>query len=67
MPESKMTCPRCGMKMNLHAEKIDYTVAQTQAFDADEEDLGGILEEIHTCPACGDIETRRKNGTNREE
>jgi predicted RNA-binding Zn-ribbon protein involved in translation (DUF1610 family) len=61
MPESKMSCPRCGAQMNLHAEKIDYTAAQEEALALDDEDLGGVLEEIHTCPACGDIETRRKN------
>ena len=59
MPESKMICPRCGAQMNLHAEKIDYTgdeeLAQT------EDDLGGVLMEIHTCPACGDTEMRRKD------
>jgi hypothetical protein len=45
--------------MNLHAEKIDYT-AQDEALAQKEEDLGGVLTEIHTCPACGDIETRIK-------
>ena len=58
MAESKMICPGCGAEMNHHAEKIDYTAA----FDAEgavDEETGGILEEIHTCPKCGDTETRR--------
>ncbi|HEX8137272.1 MAG TPA: hypothetical protein VF544_06750 [Pyrinomonadaceae bacterium] len=59
MPESKMICPRCGAEMNLHAEKIDYTRDEALAQD-DDEGMGGVLTQIHTCPACGDIETRRK-------
>jgi hypothetical protein len=44
--------------MNRHAEKIDYPAASHDAHAVDE-DLGGVLEEIHTCPACGDTEMRR--------
>jgi ssDNA-binding Zn-finger/Zn-ribbon topoisomerase 1 len=58
MAESKMICPRCGTEMNRHAEKIDYTAALDEE-DAVDEETGGILEEIHTCPDCGDTETRR--------
>ena len=53
MPESKkMVCPACGVEMNLHAEKVEYTdaAASGEAFDPD---LGGVLEEFHTCPDCG--------------
>jgi hypothetical protein len=67
MPESKMTCLRCGVEMNLHAEKIDYTEAHDEASDVYDEDLGGILEEIHACPACGDTEMRLPSDANREE
>jgi predicted RNA-binding Zn-ribbon protein involved in translation (DUF1610 family) len=58
MLENKMICPRCGVEMNRHAEKIDYTAALEEG-EAVDEDTGGILEEIHTCPACGDTEMRR--------
>jgi ribosomal protein S27AE len=57
MPESKMICPRCGVEMNLHAEKIDYTEAEASARD---DDFGGVLTEIHTCPACGETKARMK-------
>ena len=59
MPETnKMICPDCGIEMNYHAEKIDYTAALTDP-DAVDPDLGGVLEEVHTCPGCGNIGSRR--------
>jgi ribosomal protein S27AE len=54
----KMLCPECGGEMNYHAEKIDYAAALTTP-DAVDPDLGGVLEEIHTCPRCGTTETRQ--------
>ena len=53
----KMVCPDCGVEMNLHAEKVDYTEDPEggAAFDAW---LGGPIEEFHTCPACGRTQTR---------
>ena len=53
-----MICPQCGIEMNYHAEKLDYTAALTDP-DAIDPDLGGVLEEVHTCPQCGQTETRR--------
>jgi len=59
MPETnKMICPDCGSEMNYHAEKIDYTAALTDP-DAIDLDLGGVLEEVHTCPECGKTGTRK--------
>jgi hypothetical protein len=59
MPDMKrMICPDCGIAMNYHAEKIDYTAALTDP-DAIDPDLGGVLEEVHTCPGCGKTGTRR--------
>ncbi len=59
MPETnKMICPDCGIEMNCHAEKIDYTAALTDP-DTVDPDLGGVLEEVHTCPGCGKTGTRR--------
>jgi hypothetical protein len=44
--------------MNYHADKVDYTAAldQPQAIDPA---LGGVLQEVHTCPNCGNVELRR--------
>jgi predicted RNA-binding Zn-ribbon protein involved in translation (DUF1610 family) len=53
MPDTnKMLCPDCGVEMNQHATKIDYASALDDASEIDE-DLGGVLEDVHTCPACG--------------
>lgn len=48
----KMTCPDCGVEMNHHAEKIDYSESPDDA-SAIDSDLGGVLQEVHTCPVCG--------------
>lgn len=53
MAESeKMICPVCGVEMNHHADKIDYTAGlnEPEAFDTE---LGVVVEEFHTCPECG--------------
>lgn len=52
-----MKCEECGAEMNCHAEKVDYSseAEESGAFDAD---FGGVVEEVHTCPACGKTETR---------
>jgi hypothetical protein len=44
--------------MNLHAEKVEYADAGAsgEGFDPD---LGGILQEFHTCPDCGQTQARR--------
>lgn len=55
----KMLCPDCGVEMNFHATKIDYTAALDDASDAIDPELGGILEEAHTCPTCGQTHMRR--------
>ncbi len=54
----KMICPDCGVEMNHHADKIDYTAAldEPEAIDAE---FGGVLEEAHTCPSCGKTRLRR--------
>jgi hypothetical protein len=51
-----MTCPWCGIDMNMHAEKIEYLdTPESPGYDPD---LGGVLEEIHGCPECGATQTR---------
>jgi hypothetical protein len=37
--------------MNFHAEKIDYAHVPADPAVMDP-DLGGPLEELHTCPRC---------------
>jgi predicted RNA-binding Zn-ribbon protein involved in translation (DUF1610 family) len=54
----KMVCPDCGVEMNRHAEKVDYTAEPAEA-DTPDPDFGGLLEEFHTCPSCGRTYTRR--------
>jgi ribosomal protein S27AE len=56
----KMTCPDCGVLMNHHASKIDYTASLDDP-EAIDTDLGGIVEEAHTCPACGRTRLRRQD------
>jgi ribosomal protein S27AE len=52
-----MKCADCGAEMNHHADKIDYNAGldEPERIDAD---FGGVLEEAHTCPACGRNEVR---------
>jgi hypothetical protein len=50
-------CAECGIAMNYHAEKIDYQAA-LDAPAAIDPDLGGVVEEVHTCPGCGNMGTR---------
>jgi ribosomal protein S27AE len=52
---TKMICPKCGAEMNHHAVKIDYGRDNAALTD---NDFGGILEEVHTCPKCGATELR---------
>ena len=49
-----MICPKCGAEMNHHADKIDYA-SEGEPVDTA---FGGVLNQIHTCPKCGHIETR---------
>jgi predicted RNA-binding Zn-ribbon protein involved in translation (DUF1610 family) len=58
MMAEQMRCPKCGAAMNHHAEKIDYAAALEDPAAADPA-LGGVLEEVFTCPRCGNIEMRR--------
>jgi ribosomal protein S27AE len=55
---SRVICPRCGTPMNHHADKLVETSSSRDAADVDP-DLGGIVEETHACPKCGNVEFRR--------
>lgn len=56
MTKKKLNCPRCGAEMNNHAEKISYETAEGGR-KADTV-FGGVVEEIHTCPGCANVESR---------
>lgn len=55
---ARLRCPKCGAEMNRHAEKLVYpgNAAELPLVDAA---LGGLLEETHACPGCGNVESRR--------
>ena len=53
----KMKCPECGSELNHHADKIDYSTATARP-DAIDVELGGVINEIHTCPECGRVAAR---------
>jgi hypothetical protein len=55
--DSKLTC-KCGAEMNHHADKLVDPVGREEAARMDPA-LGGMILEIHGCPACGIVETRR--------
>jgi len=55
---SPMICPRCGIEMNHHAEKLVYPTESGDDAAVDSV-LGGIVEELHACPACGAGASRR--------
>jgi ribosomal protein S27AE len=47
-----MICPKCGANMNEHGERVlePRTRAEVESVDRV---LGGVLHEMHSCPACG--------------
>jgi hypothetical protein len=51
-----LTCPKCRDPMNHHAEKL--VVSADPELEVDSE-LGGYIEELHNCPGCGHLESRR--------
>jgi len=53
----KMLCPDCGVEMNHHALKIDYTASTDDDATIDPE-TGGRLMEAHSCPQCGQTALR---------
>jgi ribosomal protein S27AE len=55
---SRLRCPKCGAEMNRHAEKLVHPGSPAEARLVDVA-LGGLLEETHACPRCGNVESRR--------
>ena len=56
----KMICPKCGDEMNHHADKLIYPPKAEDASKINR-DLGGVIEETHSCPACGSVASRRQS------
>ena len=55
--ETKMICPKCGAEMNHHADKLVYPTSEEEAKKMNLV-LGGVIEEMYYCPACGGVESR---------
>lgn len=54
-----MNCPKCGNVMNHHADKLVNPVTAADLEHADPA-IGGMIEQIHGCPRCGNVESRRE-------
>ena len=57
-PRARLRCLRCNTEMNRHAEKLVHPERPEDQASVDPS-LGGILEETHACPRCGNVESRR--------
>ena len=55
--KNKMICPDCGVEMNHHADKIDYSLSDPKSIDPV---FSGIVREAHCCPECGKTLTRKE-------
>lgn len=53
----KMICPNCKVVMNHHCDKLMYTSDPLDPGRTDP-NLGGFIEEFHTCPNCGAAASR---------
>jgi ribosomal protein S27AE len=56
MKKKKLNCPRCGAEMNNHAEKVSYE--ESAGGYKPDPVFGGVMEDIFTCPGCGNVESR---------
>jgi ribosomal protein S27AE len=50
--DGKMICSSCGVEMNHHCDKVVYG-GNSQVAGSPDLQLGGFIEEFHTCPQCG--------------
>jgi rRNA maturation endonuclease Nob1 len=62
----KMMCPDCGVEMNHHADKVDYSAALAEGAEVDPV-FGGQVQEAHTCPVCGRTYLRRADAEEESE
>lgn len=58
MANPAQSCAECGVELNRHAEKVDFTAGLDEP-EAIDPDLGGIVESFATCPACGKCVSHR--------
>ena len=56
--KNKMICPKCGDEMNHHADKLVDPV-KPEDLKHFNPTLSGVIEEMHYCPGCGAVESRR--------
>jgi ribosomal protein S27AE len=61
LSSEKMTCPKCGSKMNHHADKL--VRGSDSPLPRMDERLDGFLEEFHACPNCGAVASRPARAT----
>ena len=56
--ETGMICPQCNAAMNHHADKW---IERLDRPDDKQPDAipGGFIEEVHGCPSCGAVKSRR--------
>ena len=47
-----MICTKCGARMNQHGEKL-VDPRSREGTPSIDQALGGVLVEMHCCPACG--------------
>lgn len=52
-----MICAKCGATMNHHGDKILDPRTRDEALVLDPL-LGGVVQEMHSCPGCGANATR---------
>jgi ribosomal protein S27AE len=52
-----LRCPKCGSMMVHHADKLVEPTDQTQLPRIDPA-LGGVIQQTHGCPNCGNVEFR---------
>jgi hypothetical protein len=57
--KSKMICPKCGNEMNHHADKLVDPVKPEDRKHFNYT-LGGMIEEMHCCPGCGAVASRKE-------
>lgn len=53
-----MTCEECNATMNPHAEKPVVPISAEEAGRVDPA-VGVLIEEVHQCPHCGSVQSRR--------
>ncbi len=53
----KILCPRCGVEMNHHADKL----VEAAPLEGSVDSYAEKLLELHACPLCGETVSRTRN------